>query len=183
MSINTQSLLSKHNNIKSMLSILSDQGLDIDILAIQETWRILYTELVQIPGYTFIHKHRTDNRGGGVGFYIKNNITFKILPNLSPFSDNLFESLTINANIAGKNYLLTTIYKSTTPPRNTTHADHNTLFIAQLDKLLSDSQKEKLTTYIFLDSNINLLNLQYDIGICYQLSRHHSKQWIHTTYN
>ena len=164
MSINTQSLLSKHNNIKSMLSILSDQGLDIDILAIQETWRILYTELVQIPGYTFIHKHRTDNRGGGVGFYIKNNITFKILPNLSPFSDNLFESLTINANIAGKNYLLTTIYKSTTPPRNTTHADHNTQFIAQLDKLLSDSQKEKLTTYIFLDSNINLLNLQYDIS-------------------
>ncbi len=91
-----------------------------DILALQETWNIPYTELVQIPGYTFTHKQRTSSRGGGVGFYIRNSITYKIVSELSQFTANIFESLTIEAKIGKKTYLLTSIYRSPNPPKNTT---------------------------------------------------------------
>lgn len=37
LSLNTQSLLSKHENIKTLISLLSDRNLYIDILALQET--------------------------------------------------------------------------------------------------------------------------------------------------
>jgi hypothetical protein len=162
LSLNTQSLLSKHENIKTLISLLSDRNLYIDILALQETWRIFYTELVQIPGYTFTHQHRTNNKGGGVGFYIRDGITFKSIPELSHYSDNIFECITIEAKISGKNYLLSSVYKSTSPPRNVTASEQNTQFTAELDNLLTQSQRKKLNTYIFLDSNINLLNLNTD---------------------
>ena len=128
LSLNTQSLLSKHESIKTFLHSLSELGTTVDILALQETWCIHYTELIQIPGYTFTHQHRTSNRGGGVGFYIREDISYKIIPELSTFTDNLFESLTIEAKISNKNYLLSTVYRSTTPPKNTTHSEHITLF-------------------------------------------------------
>ena len=34
-------------------------------------------DYVNIAGYKWIFKHRKDERGGGVGFYIKDNISFK----------------------------------------------------------------------------------------------------------
>ena len=159
LSLNTQSLLSKHESIKTFLHSLSELGTTVDILALQETWRIHYTELIQIPGYTFIHQHRTSNRGGGVGFYIREDISYKIIPELSTFTDNLFESLTIEAKISNKSYLLSTVYRSTTPPKNTTHSEHITLFTTLLDTLLSNPLCKKHNTFIFLDSNINLLTL------------------------
>ena len=46
-------------------------------------------ELVQIPGFKFIHKQRESNHGGGVGFYIREWIPFKIIDDLSPFTDDI----------------------------------------------------------------------------------------------
>jgi hypothetical protein len=34
-------------------------------------------------------------RGGGVGFYIKNNLNASVLENLSPFENKIMESITI----------------------------------------------------------------------------------------
>jgi len=65
MSLNIQSLYSKHANLKSLLLDLNNSCVKIFILALQETWNIPYTELVQIPDYTFTYKQRTSSRGGG----------------------------------------------------------------------------------------------------------------------
>ena len=115
---------------------------------------------MHIPGYTFIHQHRSSNRGGGVGFYINNKISFKILSEHSLFTDNVFESLTIQAKISNKSYVLSSIYKSTSPPRNSSLTEQTTKFTKLLDTMLSNLNKAKLNTYIFLDSNINLLHIQ-----------------------
>ena len=64
-SLNSQSLQSKHANISLLLSELASKHVNVDILALQETWRIPYTEIVEIPGYIFTHKHCTANRGEG----------------------------------------------------------------------------------------------------------------------
>ena len=42
-------------------------------------------------------------RGGGVGFYIKNNFNAKIIDILSPIENNIIESLTIQLTYPTKN--------------------------------------------------------------------------------
>jgi len=156
-SLNTQSLQSKHESIKILLSELASHNVQVDILALQETWRLPFTETIQITGYQFIHQHRSANRGGGVGFYIKDNITFKHLPELSVFADNIFESLTIEAKIHKKTYLLSSVYRSPNPPPSMPANAQISAFNTHLDSLLSNLNAKKLNSYVFLDSNLNLL--------------------------
>ena len=94
--------MSKHLKLKDFLSELSTKNIPIDILALQETWNIPYPHLIHIPGYNFIHHQRDKIKGGGVGFYIQENITYNIVENLSPFIPKLFESLSIEVTINNK---------------------------------------------------------------------------------
>jgi hypothetical protein len=48
----------------------------------QEIWQIPYPELMQINGFRLITNQR-GSRGGGVGFYIRDGIDFKLLQNNS----------------------------------------------------------------------------------------------------
>jgi hypothetical protein len=66
LSINIQSLNSKYENLKDFILELNSKNLNVEIIAIQETWQVLYPELVSIPGYhPFISKQRVGMRGGG----------------------------------------------------------------------------------------------------------------------
>ena len=73
--INCQSISSAFDKFAVML-----KSYEFDIISLIETWltksqhRLDY---VNIPGYKSIFKHRKDKKSGGVGFYIKNNISFK----------------------------------------------------------------------------------------------------------
>jgi len=93
-----------------------------------------------------------------VGFYIKNTITYKVIAELSPFTDNIFESITIEAKIHNKTYLLSSVYRSPNPPANMNVNAQITAFNTSLDTLLSNLNTKKLNTYVFLDSNLNLLH-------------------------
>ena len=90
LSINIQSLNSKHSELCNQILELSSKNLQIDVIAIQETWDICQPDLLAIPGFqTFIYKNRVNMRGGGVGFYIRNGLNFKIINNLSPFEQKI----------------------------------------------------------------------------------------------
>ncbi len=93
-----------------------------------------------------------------MGFYIKNTITYKVIAELSPFTDNIFESITIEAKIHNKTYLLSSVYRSPNPPANMNVNAQITAFNTSLDTLLSNLNTKKLNTYVFLDSNLNLLH-------------------------
>jgi sarcosine oxidase/L-pipecolate oxidase len=147
------------------LKELANSNVHVDILALQETWRLPYPEIVKIPGYHFTHKQRSTNRGGGVGFYIRNSISFKLHEDLSHFTDNVFESITIEAKIHKRTYLLSSIYRSPNPPHNMTNAAQTNSFTAQLDTHLSMLNARKLNTYLFLDSNLDLLLSNTDANI------------------
>ena len=74
---------------------------------------------IHIPGYQqLIYRNRTNGRGGGVGYYIKDGLNVKIVDRLSPFQDKIFESLTLDNQM--KHYTVTNIYRSPTPIRNMT---------------------------------------------------------------
>ena len=122
-------------------------------------WSLAYPELVNIPNFKFVHKTRNLNKGGGVAFYVKNDIHFKILNDLSHFIEKEFECLTIEATINKKKVLLSNIYRSPNPLNNTSQAEHVENFINYFDTHLYNLSMKNDDLFVFLDSNINLLSI------------------------
>ena len=110
----TVPLNSKFEQLKLQTLELISSNVKIDVIAIQETWEIRYPETLLIPGFqTLIFKNRTGMRGGGVGFYVRTGLNFKVIDDLSPFENKILESLTIKLEYPGsKSVLLTSAYRS-----------------------------------------------------------------------
>lgn len=162
--INVYSLMSKHENLSNFIYNMIKNDVKIKVIAVQETWNIPYNDLVNINGFNFVSKTRTTSRGGGIAFYVKNDIPFKMLNNHTSMQEKTFECLTIEINLNKKKLVLSNIYRSPNPPSNTTHNDHAENFINNLDAHLHNLSLCNLDTYIFLDSNINLLNINHNLS-------------------
>ena len=154
LSINIQSLPSKHQKLCALINLYLTNNLSIGVIALQEIWQIPYPETVNIPGFKFIYKTRAFSRGGGIGFYINENLNYKIVDELSPFYEKSFESLTIELLQNGKKTYISNIYRS--PNLNIEIMQD---FNSKLDNLLRNLQITGHKSIIFLDSNINLLNI------------------------
>jgi len=154
LSLNAQSLQSKHEKLCAFILELCNNDILIDAIAIQETWQLPYPDLVQIPGFTLHYKTRVFSRGGGVGFYIRNDLNAKVIENLSTFHEKIFESITIELICGKRKFLLSNIYRSPSP--------NNVLmeqFLEKFDNLLNSLNSFNCQSLVFLDSNVNLLNL------------------------
>ena len=93
-------------------------------------------------------------RGGGVGFYVRDNLVFRHLPNYSLFIPKIFECLTIEVDLGSGKTTFTSIYRS--PSDNSELINE---FISKLDQLLFELSSSYQASYICLDSNINSLIL------------------------
>ncbi len=162
LSINVCSLMSKHAELLSFITMLKTHKCNVLLIAIQETWEIPYSDLLKLPGFNLVFKNRTTSNGGGVAFYIKHDVKYKILNNLSPFSERVFECLTIELVINKKKTIASNIYKSPNP-LNGPASEHNDLFINYLDTHLYNLAQCNCDTYVFLDSNINLLSINHNV--------------------
>ena len=93
-----------------------------DIIGVTETW--LNTENrdflaeYKLPGYTIFEKSRTDKRGGGILFYVKDHLNPVQLPKPTiPNIDILY--LLLKDNL-GKKIVIGLIYR---PPAQNVHTD------------------------------------------------------------
>jgi hypothetical protein len=160
LSINIQSLMSKYDELRSFIVELSSKKIVIDVIAVQEVWEVRQPEILPIPGFqTVICKTRSNMRGGGVGFYVRDGLTFKVVENLSPFEQKIFEALTIQVSYPNKSVLLTSAYRSNGPLPNLTATQQMDRFHLSFSELLSKLNSSRLTSYVFIDSNIDLLNM------------------------
>lgn len=74
-----------HLNVQSLMSTFNEFGVmvndrNFDIIALTETWLTdskQQLDYVQLPGYVTEFRSRVGKKGGGVGFYVKEEITFK----------------------------------------------------------------------------------------------------------
>ena len=161
LNINIQSLQSKFSQLSEFLFDLSAKNVEIDLISIQETWNITDSSKICIPGFQkFVFKTRNNSRGGGVGFYVREGIKFKIIDELSPFHEKVFESLTIEVELEGdKKTLFTSLYR---PPGNNSVLTPNeqiNSFFEYYEQLLSEISIYNKDSYILTDSNIDLLSL------------------------
>ena len=164
LNINIQSLNSKYEKLKNFVLSLTNKNIQIDLISLQETWTIKHPQLLAIPGFQpLIFTNRMRGRGGGVGFYIRNGINFTINKDLSVFTDKIFESLTLNLSFTCNNKLkqlsVSSIYRSPSPLNGQTANEQMDNFHEIFDDLLTKLSNCNIDAYVFLDSNINLFNL------------------------
>jgi len=152
--------MSKHSELSNFISLITKAGVNLEIIALQETWALPNPDLINIPGFTFIFKNRKPQRGGGVGFYIKTGISYKII-NVSNFEEKLFENLTIEIKYKTKKVIISNIYRSPAPIASIT----TTQFINTLEIHLNSITQLCHSSFIFLDSNINLFKLNDADGV------------------
>ncbi len=96
-----------------------------------------------------------------MGFYVRNGLHLEIVENLSPFENKIIEALTIQLTYPNnKQVLLTSIYRSNGIILNVTASQQIERFMNKFSLLLSDLQATNKPSYVFLDANINILNLQ-----------------------
>jgi exonuclease III len=157
-SLNIQSLQSKYDSLKEFVSNLVNKNVNIAVIALQEVWSISHPDLFNIDGFKFVYKSREKGQGGGVGFYIKNELQFTIR-DFIPFIDSQFESLVLETSINNKKYFLCNVYRAPAGLNDESHRDLIENFNNRLEELMNVLNMPHYNTLFFLDSNINLLKL------------------------
>ena len=159
MSWNIQSLNSKFEQLKDYIDFLKTKIIQIDVIALQETFSIINPDMFKLDNYDLIYINRK-SRGGGVGFYVKKGIKFKILKNISNFEDKLFESLSIQIEYNTKKFILSSVYRPNSPIQGMTANEQLTSFIDKFSDLQTQINNYKCESYIFTDSNIDILRFE-----------------------
>lgn len=156
--INIQGLNSKLENFKSLLCDM--QTTDFDIIALSEIFKITDDKHVSLPGYKFEYKSRPpphDSRGG-IGIYIRDNLSYNICDTLSVFIPNIIETLFIeiqNPQFSNKTEIVGVVYRPNTEPK----ADID-IFTSTMNNLMEQINNKNQTATIMGDMNINLLNFK-----------------------
>ena len=160
---NIQSLSSKFNRLSEMISILGNKNTFFDIIALQEIWDIKDLKSLALPGYhELVFKSRSNARGGGVGFYIREGLNFKVIEELSLFNERIFESLCVEIEFPNKRKMLfVSLYR---PPSHNilTLSQQSDAYLEMLDFLLTSLSQFNFDSFILTDSNIDLLSLNHN---------------------
>jgi Reverse transcriptase (RNA-dependent DNA polymerase) len=181
LTLNVQSLMSKHDKLKNFIMTLNQRNVYIAVIALQEIWSVPYAELVNIPGYKFVHRSRGTGRGGGVGFYIKDNLNCNIL-DLCPSVDSQFENIIIETTICRKKYILCNIYRAPSSVDNVSQRDLIENYNSRIEELLSILGNLNVNALIFSDCNINLLKINVSPLTAEYLDTCHTNGFIVTNF-
>ncbi len=158
-SLNIQSLQAKYFELVDLIGALNNISRSPDVICIQETWQITDPSLFPLDGYQqVILQTRAQARGGGVGIYLKNNVTFTLLTNFSIFYERLFESVLIEVTPKfGKKFIIGSVYRPGTLPPGKTFTQQFNDFTEVFTNLLSELNDKYDSVYLYGDLNLDLL--------------------------
>ncbi|KAI4468010.1 endonuclease-reverse transcriptase [Holotrichia oblita] len=138
-----------HLNIRSLLPSLPDLSdylhlHNFSVFCLSETWlsNNIDSSCLHIDTYTFLRNDRCA-RGGGVGVYIKKDLTYKLI-----ICDSSIEQLWVSIQLNRKVYAVGIIYR---PPQQNYHN-----FIDVLESTLSEILPRCDSIVLFGDFNIDL---------------------------
>ena len=153
-----------HMNIRSLKAnpssfeiCLENTGLRFSIIGVSDTLLNDVTcNLYNIHGYNLVETHRSGRTGGGVGIYVRHDISFEKRNDLAlkAFDQTAYESvfteLDKNTFEKDKNIIIVVIYR---PPGTDLK-----LFNENMESLLSYLKNENKLCYLIGDYNVNLFN-------------------------
>jgi exonuclease III len=143
-----------------MILFLAENNASPDVICLQETWQIVNQDMFSIKGYHDpLFKLRSVNtQGGGVGIYVKSNISINLLPNYSVFTDKVIETIFVKITTSNKkNIFVGSICRSNSKYTSLTENQQFVQFNNTLANILAKLSDPKQEVYIFRDFNIDLL--------------------------
>ena len=148
MHLNARSLIGNFDKFEILLANLRKS---FSVIGVTETWlNDLTSDLVNIPGYSFVSNHRKSKPGGGTSLYLKNNLQYKICFECTYSNPDVIESLFVEINVPqGKNIVVGVIYR---PPNQNT-----AVFIDELNDILINITRGNKLCYIMGDFNLDFL--------------------------
>ncbi len=93
--LNMRSLTRNYANLTNLLANVDTK---FSVIGITETWLQNVEHTCSIEGYHFVHNHRQNRIGGGVGIYLDSNMQYRSRDDIS-FKDSLIESLFMEIQI------------------------------------------------------------------------------------
>ena len=109
--LNVQGLQSKVDKLCNLLNELSNQNSKVHVVMLCETWLNDHnTSMCKIPGYTLVHRNRSNFTRGGVAMYILDGIPFTNL-NVPPHVEKEFESIVVEIIIESTKLYLSEVYR------------------------------------------------------------------------
>jgi hypothetical protein len=158
MSLNVQSLPAKFSELKDFLDHCSANNFLPEIILLQEIWQITDPSIFSLNNYQpLIFKCRTNNRGGGVGIFVKNGLNFS-LNNFSVFMDNVLESILIDVTFNKKKYVVGSMYRCIGKHPTLSAKDQFGIFCDLLSNLLDNISSSELI--LGGDINLDVLKLK-----------------------
>lgn len=152
LNINIRSI-ANFKNYSKLEAMVSSFDCKPHIIGINETWIKPETSghYKSLEGYHFLSNNRTQGTGGGVGLYIRNDVSYFPRPDLTVMREKIFESIFVDIKLEGKFLTCGTIYRSPL-----LDGSSNSEFRQNLDNLLRKINKNNYS-YIMGDFNYNLL--------------------------
>ena len=125
--------------------LLANLWKSFSVIRVTEPWlNYLTSDLVNMPGYSFVSNHRKSKIGGGTGLYLENNLQYKICSECTYSNPDVIESLFVEINVPhGKNIVVGVIYRL--PNQNTA------VFNDELNDILINITRGNKLCYIMGD--------------------------------
>jgi hypothetical protein len=159
MSLNIQSIQSKFNDLRDLIFELENDNCAPDIICLQELWQFPDFKTFSLPNYApLCYKLRNVSQGGGIGIYVRSNLKFNVLPNVSIFIDRILESLFIELFLPNKQKIVIgSIYRPGSTHPNLTQLQAFNEFIDLFSNLCDNLTNKKTDLILTGDFNIDIL--------------------------
>jgi hypothetical protein len=162
-SMNIRSLPNKIHEFKDYLSELNHGQFKFNVIGLQEVWTVPLNTNLSLPGYSKIEAKVRDNSkitnrsGGGVAFFVDEDMEYEILEKHSIFIPHVFESIFIKLKISKNRYMtIGNIYRPNSAPLASI-VRFNDILSELIDNLKKDFTLQSDEITLIGDININLL--------------------------
>ncbi len=145
--LNMRSLTRNYANLTNLLANVDTK---FSVIGITESWLQNVEHNRSIEGYHFVHNHRQNRIGEGVGIYLVSNMQYRSRDDIS-FKDSLIiESLfTEICRPEGENIIVGVVYR---PPNQRVNE-----FIKNIEIAMTKISKENKLCYLMGDFNLDLI--------------------------
>ena len=97
LSLNIRSIANKFDSFSNLLNTLKRP---FSVINLTETWlNDINSENFNLPNFDFVCSNRANKKGGGVGFFISNNLNYKIRSDLNTKKDGIIETLNLKLKL------------------------------------------------------------------------------------
>ena len=159
LSVNIQSLSSKFNDLKSLISSLLISTCAPDVICLQQIWRNPGSEFFNLDGYhplEFSSRH-SNVQGGGVGIFVNKKLNFSANKKLSIFHDRILESIFIDVTFNNKKITIGSLYRPGTQHPSLSSSEQFTQFCELFSAIADSANNSHNPTYIFGDTTVILI--------------------------